>query len=62
MRLKQAQGAWELSPFGKDPSILKVTFSMHVEPGRVPATLANRRIRQPVVGALKSLRLRFPCD
>ena len=61
MRKWMCGGDWNLLPVSEHPARLKAAFTMHVEPGSLPATLANRRLRQTVSGALENLQQRFAC-
>jgi carbon monoxide dehydrogenase subunit G len=58
VRVEAANGDWDLLPRG---SQTEVTFAMHLELGGVPALVANRRVRETVLGAVRNLGERFPC-
>ncbi len=58
VRLRGARGSWH---FSRIPEGLLVIYTMYVDPGNVPAMLANRRLKSTVSATLVNLRKAFPC-
>ncbi|MGD8418671.1 MAG: SRPBCC family protein [Pseudomonadales bacterium] len=57
-RIEAAEGAWRLIPDGRET---RVRYRLYVDPGRVPAFIANRRLATAVGQTLANLADRFPC-
>ncbi len=58
VRMRSASGQWRLRPRGDR---VEVSFQLALDPGRVPAFFANRRLAATVGGILANLTQRFPC-
>ncbi len=58
VRMQSARGQWRLWPRGDR---VEVTFGLALDPGRIPAFFANRRLAATVGGMLANLAQRFPC-
>ena len=58
VRMHDASGEWILRM--SNTGVL-VSFQLHVDPGRVPALFANRRLAGTVGDTLANLAERFPC-
>ena len=58
-RIRSARGAWLLVPEARG---VRVSYQLLVDPGAVPAFVANRRLASVVGQTLANLAARFPCD
>jgi hypothetical protein len=57
-RIKVAEGEWRLAPSG---ARTEVSYELYLDPGAVPAYLANRRLAYVVGRTLANLAAQFPC-
>lgn len=57
-RIEAAEGEWRLIPDGTET---RVSYRLYLDPGRVPAFMANRRLAAAVGQTLANLVDRFPC-
>lgn len=57
-RIREASGQWRLREEGVG---ISVSYQLYVNPGRVPAFMANRRLALVVGKTLANLAAQFPC-
>lgn len=57
-RIREASGRWYLA---EEADRVNVSYQLYVDPGRVPAFAANRRLASVVGKTLANLAAHFPC-
>ena len=57
-RIREAAGEWRLL---EEAEVISVRYQLYVDPGRVPAFAANRRLASVVGKTLANLAAHFPC-